>query len=188
MDRNSLTARRDFRDCGFIFADVLPHVVASLLKYLLSLQSMSKPDAINDQILRELGADARITNVRLAEKVRLSPSACLRRVQELERRGVIAGYRARISRQHLGRTFVAYILVGLSSQKRSAHKAFERAVAASREVVECHNVTGSFEYLLRVEVTDLAAYKHFHTEVLGNLPDVTVMTTYVVMASPKDDR
>lgn len=149
---------------------------------------MIELDDIDDRILRELSVDARITNVRLADRVGLSPSACLRRVQDLERQGIVAGYRARISRKHLGRSFVAYMMVGLSSQKKVAHKAFERAVGAAREVVECHNVTGNFEYLLRVEVPDLDSYKHFHTEVLGGLPDVTIITTYVVMASPKDER
>jgi DNA-binding Lrp family transcriptional regulator len=149
---------------------------------------MRELDDIDDRILRELSVDARITNVRLADRVGLSPSACLRRVQDLERQGIVAGYRARISRKHLGRSFVAYMMVGLSSQKKAAHKAFERAVGAAREVVECHNVTGNFEYLLRVEVADLDSYKHFHTEVLGGLPDVTIITTYVVMASPKDER
>jgi DNA-binding Lrp family transcriptional regulator len=149
---------------------------------------MRELDDIDDRILRELSVDARITNVRLADRVGLSPSACLRRVQDLERQGIVAGYRARINRKHLGRSFVAYMMVGLSSQKKAAHKAFERAVGAAREVVECHNVTGNFEYLLRVEVPDLDSYKHFHTEVLGGLPDVTIITTYVVMASPKDER
>jgi DNA-binding Lrp family transcriptional regulator len=149
---------------------------------------MRELDDIDDRILRELSVDARITNVRLADRVGLSSSACLRRVQDLERQRIVAGYRARISRKHLGRSFVAYMMVGLSSQKKAAHKAFERAVGAAREVVECHNVTGNFEYLLRVEVPDLDSYKHFHTEVLGGLPDVTIITTYVVMASPKDER
>jgi Lrp/AsnC family transcriptional regulator, leucine-responsive regulatory protein len=145
-------------------------------------------DDIDDRILRDLSVDARMTNVRLADCVGLSPSACLRRVQDSEREGILVGYRARISRKHLRRSFVAYMKVGLSSQKRAAHKAFERAVELARDVVECHNVTGNFEYLLRVEVPDLESFKQFHTEVLGGLPDVTVITTNVVMASPKDDR
>jgi Lrp/AsnC family transcriptional regulator, leucine-responsive regulatory protein len=149
---------------------------------------MRELDAIDNRILRELTSDARITNVRLAERAGLSPSACLRRVQELEREGIIVGYRARLDGKRLQRSFVAYVMVGLSSQTKAAHKAFENAVAAARDVVECHNVTGSFEYLLRVEAADLEAYKNFHTEVLGGLPDVTVITTYVVMASPKDER
>lgn len=166
----------------------LPHVLALLRAIALFLQQMRELDEIDKRILRELVTDARVTNARLADKVGLSPSACLRRVQDLERRGVVVGYRARISRKFLGRALVAYVMVGLTSQKKAAHEAFERAVAAAREVVECHNVTGNFEYLLRVEVPDLDSYKRFHTEVLGELPDVTVITTYVVMASPKDER
>jgi Lrp/AsnC family transcriptional regulator, leucine-responsive regulatory protein len=145
-------------------------------------------DAIDRRILRELAKDARISNVKLAERVELSQSACLRRVQDLEKGGVLLGYRARLSRKHLGRHLVAYVMVGLSTQKKSAHQAFERVVTTAREVVECHNVTGRFEYLLRVEVSDLDAYKSFHTDVLGGLPDVSVLTSYIVMASPKDDR
>ena len=66
--------------------------------------------------------------------------------------------------------------------------AFEQAIARSPEVRECHNITGSVEYLLRIEAADLAAYKHFHTEVLGTLPQVNAITSYVVMGSPKDER
>jgi Transcriptional regulators len=84
--------------------------------------------------------------------------------------------------------FVAYITVGLNQHTKVAHHAFERAISSSPEVRECHNITGSVEYLLRVEVADLAAYKHFHTEVLGVLPQVNAITSYVVMGSPKDER
>ncbi len=61
-------------------------------------------------------------------------------------------------------------------------------ITRAPEVKECHNITGNVEYLLRIEVTDLAAYKEFHTEVLGTLPQVSAITSYVVMGSPKDDR
>jgi DNA-binding Lrp family transcriptional regulator len=77
--------------------------------------------------------------------------------------------------------------MGLGSHTKAAQEAFER-VAAAPEVVECHNVTGTIEYLLRVEVADLAAYKRFHTDVLGTLPQVSAITSYVVMGSPKDER
>ena len=63
-----------------------------------------------------------------------------------------------------------------------------RAMARAVDVRECHNVTGTVEYLLRVETADLAAYKHFHTEVLGVLPQLREITSFVVMGSPKDDR
>jgi DNA-binding Lrp family transcriptional regulator len=145
-------------------------------------------DEINTRILQELTRDGRISNLHLADRVSLSPSACLRRVQELERRGVIAGYRAVLDRAAMGVGFTAYITVGLSSHTKASQEAFERAMNRAPEVVECHNITGAVEYMLRVEATDLPAYKRFHTDVLGTLPQVNAITSYVVMGSPKDRR
>ncbi len=149
---------------------------------------MSDLDDIDRKILRELSREGRISNLDLAGRVGLSPSACLRRVQELERSGVIRGYRARIDPARVGTGFIAYVTVGLSRHTKDAQAGFEAAIAEAPEVRECHNVTGSIEYLLRVEAADLAAYKHFHTEVLGVLPQVNAITTYVLMDSPKDER
>lgn len=149
---------------------------------------MAKQDQINQQILRELSRDGRISNLELADRVGLSPSACLRRVQELEREGIITGYRAVLDRQAMGAGFVTYIGVGLGEHTKEAQKAFERAMDAASEVVECHNITGTIEYLLRVECPDLPSYKRFHTDILGTSPYVTAITTYVVMGSPKDLR
>jgi Lrp/AsnC family transcriptional regulator, leucine-responsive regulatory protein len=149
---------------------------------------MVKMDRINERILQELSGDGRLSNTELAERVALSPSACLRRVQDLETRGVIAGYRAVIDPAARGVGFVAYMTVGLSVHTKASQEAFERAVIRAPEVRECHNITGTVEYLLRIEVADLAAYKVFHTDVLGTLPQVNSIVTYVVMGSPKDER
>ena len=149
---------------------------------------MAKLDDKDVRILRELVRDARQSNLDLASRVGLSPSACLRRVQELERSGVIKGYRAVLDPALIGIGFVAYVTVGLNTHTKAAQEAFERAVARAAEVRECHNITGTVEYLLRIEAADLAAYKHWHTEVLGILPQVQSITTFVVMDSPKDER
>ena len=149
---------------------------------------MSDLDAIDEKILRELLRNARRSNLDLADHVGLSPSACLRRVQELERSGVVTGYRAVLDRDKIGIGFLAYVTVSLSNHTKSAQRDFEIAMAAARQVRECHNVAGAFEYLLRVEVADLRAYKQFHTDVLGTKPQVDSITTYVVMESPKDER
>jgi Lrp/AsnC family leucine-responsive transcriptional regulator len=101
---------------------------------------------------------------------------------------VIAGYRAVLDPGKLGVGFVAYLAVGLKSHTKPEQQAFERAMVAAREVRECHNVTGSVEYFLRVEAADLPSYKRFHTDILGALPQVATITTYVVMGSPKDER
>lgn len=149
---------------------------------------MAKIDDKDRQILRELSRDGRVSNLDLAERVALSPSATLRRVQALEASGVIAGYRAVLDPIAMGVGFIAYITVGLGLHTKAAQEAFEAAVARAEEVRECHNITGTVEYLLRVEVADLAAYKRFHTDILGALPQVATITTFVVMGSPKDVR
>ncbi|MBO6867443.1 MAG: Lrp/AsnC family transcriptional regulator [Pseudomonadota bacterium] len=145
-------------------------------------------DRIDENILQELRRDGRLSNLALAERVGLSPSACLRRVAALEKNGTITGYRATLSAEKMGVGFVAYITVGLNSHTKASQEAFERALIRAPEVRECHNITGSVEYLLRVEVPDLAAYKVFHTDILGTLPQINTITSYVVMGSPKDDR
>lgn len=145
-------------------------------------------DALDRKILRELSAHARISNVDLAERVGLSPSACSRRVQELERSGVVLGYRAVLDPAATGGGLTAYVTVGLSRHTLDEQRAFEAAMAQAPAVRECHNVTGAIEYILRVEVADLASYKQFHSEVLGALPEVSTITSYMVMASSKDER
>lgn len=149
---------------------------------------MNDLDQINEHILRVLSSNGRISNIDLADRVGLSPSASLRRVQELERSGAIKGYRAVLDQAAVGKGFTAYVGVGLSDHSKASQEAFERSIFLAPEVRECHNTTGVIEYLLRVEVADLAAYKSFHTDVLGTLPQVSAITSYVVMGSPKDER
>lgn len=104
---------------------------------------MAGLDQIDRKILRELASEGRISNIELADRVGLSPSACLRRVQELERSGVIKGYRAVVDPAKLGLTFLAYVTVGLSSHTKKSQGDFEAAMALAPEVRECHNITGT---------------------------------------------
>ncbi|CAM4025488.1 Leucine-responsive regulatory protein [Vibrio aerogenes CECT 7868] len=145
-------------------------------------------DRLDERILRELTRNGRISNVELSECVGLSPSATLRRVQELERNGTIKGYRAVLDKQKLNVGFIAYVSIGLSDHSTRSQHLFEAQILLADEVTECHNITGSKEYLLRIETQDLAAYKRFHSDVLGELPQVNSITTMVVMESPKDER
>ncbi|MGB1235745.1 MAG: Lrp/AsnC family transcriptional regulator [Planktomarina sp.] len=149
---------------------------------------MAKIDQIDEKILRELQRDGRVSNLDLADRAGLSPSACLRRVQALERDGVIQGYRAVINPEKTGRGFVAIVAVGLSDHSKKSQDGFELAMSTATQVTEVHNVSGTVEYFLRVEVADLPAYKYFHTEILGTQTQVNEITTYIVMGSPKDER
>jgi Lrp/AsnC family leucine-responsive transcriptional regulator len=152
------------------------------------MQLMSDIDKKSEEILRILSREGRLTNIELADRVGLSPSACLRRVQDLERQRVITGYRAVIDPALTGIGFIAYVTVGLSKHTKAAQAEFERLMRAAPQVRECHNITGTVEYLLRVEARDLAAYKLFHTEYMGAFPFLDRITTMVVMGSPKDER
>ena len=145
-------------------------------------------DQFDDKILQELCRDGRLSHTELGRRIGLSASATLRRVQELERQGVIKGYRAVVDPTKLGIQFVALMGVGLKDHTKASQEAFERSITAAREVKECHNITGNIEYMLRVETENMTAYKRFHTDVLGALPQVASITTYAVLSSPKDER
>jgi len=149
---------------------------------------MTKIDEIDERILSVLEREGRLSNVDLAGRVGLSASACLRRVQELERRGVIRGYRAVIDRAALGPRLTVFVIVGLGRQMTKDAQAFEAAMAGARQVQECHNITGNVEYLLRVEVADLADFKDFHANILGSLPQVASITSHFCLGTSKDTR
>jgi len=103
-------------------------------------------DSFNASILHHLQNDGRMSNIDLAKQVGLSPSACLRRVQDLERRGILKGYRAIVDRKALGQDVVVFVMVGLSGHLRKDSLAFEAAMDQAPEVQECHNITGSVEF------------------------------------------
>lgn len=145
-------------------------------------------DKFDERILQALKSEGRMSNVDLSERVGLSPSATLRRVQELERTEVIKGYRAILNSEPLGIGFIAYVAIGLASHSKQAQLEFEEHVQFVDEIVECHNITGENEYLLRIETSSLASYKRIHADVLGECEQVKSITTMVVMESPKDER
>ena len=148
---------------------------------------MSEIDRTNHKILQILESDGRISNTELASRAGLSASACLRRVQEMERSGVIRGYRALLDREAMGRGFTAIVGVALSNHQLDSQLTFEKAILEAPQVRECHNVTGNYEYILRIEVADLNAYKQFHAEVLGTIPGVQGITSFISMDTVKDE-
>lgn len=118
-------------------------------------------DRIDLHLLAELQRHGRLPNAELAERVHLSPSACLRRVQRLEREGVIKGYRADVDPERLGLGLQAFVRVQLSHHDADAVAAFADFVDQCDEVVTCHALTGDMDYLLRVVVGDLDHFSRF---------------------------
>ena len=142
-------------------------------------------DAIDRAILRQLQADGRLTNVELAERVRLSPSPCLRRVRALEQAGVIRGYHADIDPAAVGRGFEVTVHVELTLKDRATVEAFEAGIAALDEVVECRRMFGLPDYVVRVAVADQAAYEAFYMNQLAELPGLARVNSQFTMKMVK---
>ncbi|WP_238596707.1 leucine-responsive transcriptional regulator Lrp [Psychromonas sp. psych-6C06] len=143
-------------------------------------------DRIDRHILRALQKEGRISNVALSKKVGLSPTPCLERVKRLEKQGVIKSYTALLDPKHLNASLLVFIELTL---KRSSPDVFERFNQAAKEldsILECHLVSGDFDYLLKTRVTDMSAYRKVLSETLIALPDIKSSRTYVVMEEVKD--
>ena len=134
-----------------------------------------KLDHIDHKILKHLQENARITNADLADKVGLSPTPCLRRLRRLEADGIIKGYHTEINREALGVNVTVIILVKLEREDDKTLREFEEAIRAREEVMECHLVTGKFDYFIRVIVPSLAAYEAFLSETMLRMPNIATV-------------
>ena len=132
-------------------------------------------DETDRRILRVLQKDGRITNADLSERVNLSPSACHRRVQRLEQDGFIAAFVALLDARKLGRPTTVYVEITLTSQAEDILDAFERAVARVPDLLECHLMAGSADYLLKIMVQDTEDFARIHRQHLSRLPGVRQM-------------
>ncbi len=137
-------------------------------------------------ILHELQRDGRLSNVALADRVHLSPSACLRRVKALEGAGLIRGYQALLDRRKLGLDLTVFVEVEITGHSPARAAEFERAVNEIDEIVGCHIIAGPFEFLLQVVVADMAAYETLHLNRLLALPGVTRMRSHVAVRPVKE--
>ena len=143
-------------------------------------------DSIDRAILHELQRDGRLSNVSLAERVHLSPSACLRRLKALEDAGVIRGYRAILDQRQLGLDLTVFVEVEITGQGSQRGAEFEDAVAKIDEIVSCHGIAGDFEFLLHVVVPNIAAYETVHLNKLLNLPGVTRLRSHIAIRTYKE--
>jgi Lrp/AsnC family leucine-responsive transcriptional regulator len=139
-------------------------------------------------LLAELQRAGRGTNAELAERVHLSPSACLRRVQRLEREGVITGYRAEVDPERIGIGLQAFVRVQLARHDAEAVAAFARFVNEWDEVVACHALTGDMDYLVQVAVSDLEHFSRFLLDRLLNQAGVADVNSSFVLRTVKPFR
>ena len=143
-------------------------------------------DRIDLRILQVLQADGRISNLKLAEAVALSPTAVLARVQRLTREGYILGYEARLDPVRLGAGMLVFVEVLLDRTTPNVFEAFKAAVQAHPQILECHMVAGGFDYLLKTRMADMQAYRDFAGTVLWQLPGVRETRTYAVIEEVKN--
>lgn len=132
-------------------------------------------DATDLRILAALQKEGRITNAELSERVHLSPSACHRRVQRLEGEGFIAGYVALLDARRLGRPTTVFVEITLAGQADDLLDAFERAVSRVPDILECHLMAGTADYLLKIVARDTEDFARIHRQHLARLPGVAQM-------------
>ncbi|SEL73451.1 Lrp/AsnC family transcriptional regulator [Streptacidiphilus jiangxiensis] len=145
-------------------------------------------DAVDRSIVRELQQDGRLTNQELADRVRLSPSPCLRRVRRLEEAGVIEGYTALVDQSVFGLPVTAFVRIGLERHNAASVEAFEEHVQRIDHIQDCYLMAGSTDYLLRIVVEDLQAYERLVRTRLHAIPGIASIESEFAFGSVKHTR
>lgn len=143
-----------------------------------------KLDRIDINILAELQKSGRMTNTQLADRVGLSPSPCLARVKRLEDAGYITGYGAHVNLARLGSVQIVFASVTLSDHKLGDFTKFEKGIADIDEIVECHLVSGGFDYLVKFYVRNVSHYQDVIEKILERNIGVSKYFSYIVIKSP----
>ncbi|KAF7771239.1 leucine-responsive transcriptional regulator Lrp [Pseudoalteromonas citrea] len=144
-------------------------------------------DRIDRSILVELQKDGRVSNVELARRIGLSATPCLERVKKLEREGYIRGYKAVVDPAKVGQGLLVYVEITISKNSPDVFDKFNQAVRQHDEIIECHLVSGNFDFLLKTRVTDMSEYRGVLGDILLKLPNVSESRTYVVMEEVKGE-
>ena len=147
--------------------------------------SAAQLDSIDVSILEALQHDGRLSNLDLAQRIHLSPSACLRRVKQLEESGVIAQYVALLNPKAVGANGTSFTIINLETMSNDALDHFEQAVRNEPRVLDCYYVAGSNDYLIRFTYRDAEDLESFHTEVLMRLPGVARSNSMLVLRTVK---
>ena len=143
-------------------------------------------DRIDRKILQALQQDARISNVALARQVNLTPTPCLERVRRLERDGYIKGYTAVLNPQMLDAALLVFVEISLLRNSPDAFRDFRRQVSRLGRVLECHLVSGNFDYLIKARVKDMQEYRELLSDKILALPGVSNSRSYVVIEEVKE--
>ncbi len=143
-------------------------------------------DRTDRRILECLQNDGRISNVQLARKVNLTPTPCIERVKRLERQGFIRGYTAILNPELVNASLLVFVEIDLSHKSPDAFNKFREEARKLPEIMECHLVSGNFDYLIKARVSDMKAYRELLGEKILSLPGVNGSRSYVVMEEVKE--
>ena len=143
-------------------------------------------DRTDRRILECLQADGRISNVQLARKVNLTPTPCIERVKRLERQGYIRGYTALLNPELVNAGLLVFVEINLSHTSPDAFRRFREEARRLPEIMDCHLVSGNFDYLIKARVSDMKAYRELLGEKILSLPGVNGSRSYVVMEEIKE--
>ncbi len=151
----------------------------------MNIRNIILMQRIDKTILQALQEDGRISNKDLAAQVSLSTSPCWRRVRDLEREGLVDGYVALLNREALGFGLLALVHISLDNHHAETVDAFDRAIQDWPQVLECHKISGEYDYMLKVVARDLASYDQFISMHLQQLAFIRAMNTTFSMRQPK---
>lgn len=147
---------------------------------------MKTIDKTDRKILTLLQQNARISMTELAEKVGLSTTPVTERVKRLEREGIISGYHARLNPQALGQNLMVFVEIKLRSKSGNIFEDFRREVSMIPQILECHLVSGEYDYLIKVRLPNMSAYRDMLGNILLQLPAAAESRSYVVMEEVKE--
>ena len=148
---------------------------------------MAKPklDKIDNKILKRLQENGKMTNLQLSEEIGLSPAPTLERVRKLEHSGIITGYHAYVDSVLLGMGIKAYIQLSLERQAENSLSIFVERIQRIEEIVECHMVTGTCDFILKAVIKDIPAFENLITNKLGKIDEIRNMQTMVILSQIK---
>ena len=150
--------------------------------------SGTKLDQIDRKVLEILQTNAKITNAQLSKEIGLSPAPTLERVKKLETSGIIKSYHAQLDREKVGLGVTTFVMVTLVGHKKQVTELFVEKVNSIPEIIECHHITGSGDFLLKVIAKDIASYQVLMLEVINEIEEVASTQTMVILSTFKESK
>lgn len=147
-----------------------------------------KFDKIDRKILEILQANAKITNAQLSKDIGLSPAPTLERVKKLEQSGIIKSYHAKLDPEKIGLGVSTFVLVGLVGHNKANIEAFMKEIDHISEVIECHHITGTGDFILKIISKDITSYQKLMLEKVSEIKEVDSMQSMVILSTFKDSK